>query len=602
MTNLRRVNCCWAAIRPTPLRQSVLLILLVAFFLPMILVNPSIGAENTGLKEQFEKMVSGLIGVPVKVNEYSLDYATVHLKGIKIGDPKNQEQLSAELKELSATCDFMSLLGGNLVLKEITFSSLKGRVTISTAGKSTGQASVGKALTVADLPFNKINGRDIDFRVIDRNSGRTTALDIPTVDVTRNDTQNELRAGFHGRLSLAPPGDQAANAGSVTQFVASLSFNATFSGDLRNPETLANLKLTDGNLTLPDKKLSMQNVSADISAKGLLKKIVATGNLISPTGNVELAITPGSKSAFAFPFKNLVAPLTFANGRLTIENARTEVFGGSVSGNGVLETGKTPIGMQVDARSSGLRVEAFLSENTTQQQALTGPVDAVFKASGDVTGLNTWNGMGSLLLKNGRYQAPPVITPVLSLVNLKEFSSGDLTEASGTFALKDGIFTTSDLAALTGAGNAYYRGTVGLDTTLKGQLELKFSPAAVERSQVLQQISLDSQTVMIPTRVEGTLLAPVFPGFSAQKLLELGLKRKGQKMLQGIIMPGSGKTTDQQPQKDSGKNLLNDLQNIFKKKKSSGSNLAPDSTGKPPAAPTKKEDALKKGLKNLFKF
>jgi hypothetical protein len=175
-------------------------------------------------------------------------------------------------------------------------------------------------------------------------------------------------------------------------------------------------------------------------------------------------------------------------------------------------------------------------------------------------------GSGSLKMKNGRYQAPPVVTPLLSMVNLKEFSSGEIESGQGSFLLQKGILHTQDLVFVAAAGKIYYRGQVGLDTTLKGKLNMIFAEEAVQKSQALQQISLDGKSANVPSNVEGTLLAPVFPGFSAEKLLELGLKRTGQKILIDILSPRKKDQPDEsaQPAKKDPKKILKDLQKIFK--------------------------------------
>ena len=61
----------------------------------------------------FMAQLPELIGVPVAVKDYKLSYATVILTGVRIGQTAQPELPSAEIKELSATCDMMSLLGGN---------------------------------------------------------------------------------------------------------------------------------------------------------------------------------------------------------------------------------------------------------------------------------------------------------------------------------------------------------------------------------------------------------------------------------------------------------------------------------------------------------
>ena len=336
------------------------------------------------------------------------------------------------------------------------------------------------------------------------------------------------------------------------------------------------------------------------------------GSAKIPTGQIVAPISSANKSSYAFPFQNLSTGFRFAGGRLAIIDARANVFGGLLKGSGTVDPRSAPIQFDLQATGEALRTEAFLAENTSQKQVVTGPINGTLQAAGDATGLASWNGKGSVNMKNGKYQAPPVVTPILSMLSLSQFSSGDLSSVDGTFVLKSGIMTTSDLVFVSTIGKAFFKGDVGLDTTLHGDLNLIFSQVAVQASQMLKDISLDGTSVSVPTKVRGTLLAPSFPGFSTGKLLELGLKRTGQKLLQDIL---TGKPSTSDPQAasatkkvDPGKELLNSLGDLFKKKKRKQPEPAPSNVEPPPgnvtpppAEPVKKPTSVEKDLKDIGK-
>ncbi|NLF95273.1 MAG: hypothetical protein GX569_00960, partial [Candidatus Riflebacteria bacterium] len=122
-----------------------------------------------GIKEQFEQKISELVGVPVSAKDYQLSYTTVTLSGIRIGDAARPELPSAQIKELSATCDFMSLLGGNLVMKEVNVKSLKASLTLDAKGKPvlgsiSRPASGSLEMAIEDLPFDKLSGSKLELR------------------------------------------------------------------------------------------------------------------------------------------------------------------------------------------------------------------------------------------------------------------------------------------------------------------------------------------------------------------------------------------------------------------------------------------------------
>jgi hypothetical protein len=340
---------------------------------------------------------------------------------------------------------------------------------------------------------------------------------------------------------------------------------------------------------------------------GPLANYVVKGTLSLPYCNINALFEQNSDSKYVFPFKSVEAAYRVVGDKILVQNARAGIFSGHISGNGKVFTGNTPAKFEMNLTGTGLRVEEFLSENSTQKKAVSGPANAKIYASGDTRGLATWNGNGSFSMNNGRYTAPPVVTPVLSLVNLRQYANGSIQSGNGTFKLIKGVLDTQDLVFVTDAGKAYYRGQVGLDTSLNGKMNLMFSAEAIRSSSALQQISLDGKNASIPTRVEGTLLNPSFPGISAQKLLELGLQRQGQKMLQDILNPGKNRSEDSKDESQNNdrpeKQILDGLKDIFKMKRKPTETK--DSVEPAPAKTEQKKqkpDRIEDELRKIFNF
>ncbi|NLF96423.1 MAG: AsmA-like C-terminal region-containing protein, partial [Candidatus Riflebacteria bacterium] len=381
------------------------------------------------------------------------------------------------------------------------------------------------------------------------------------------------------KFSLAPTTQFAFNASlnnidsivyNASPEIKKFSAQLAMTGQMADGSVSADIGITNAALAIPSRKIDMNKVAIKLQAKSTPSKLSVTGSASVPRFDFDLPVSSTNRSSYLFPFLDVSTSFSYNGNVFTIKRAQAKLFGGSLSGSGKVFPDKHPVQLEVNAKGSGLRAESFLDSNTTQKQVINGPVAGTFKATGDIETLASWNGSGSLRMQNGRYNTPPVVTPFLSLINLKEFASGDISEASGTFVIRQGVMTTSDMAFLSSAGRADYRGDVGLDTSLKGNLNITFATAAVAKSRVLQQISLDGKSASIPSRVEGTLLAPVFPGFKPEKLLELGLKRQGQKLLQDILKPRSKEPTspDTAPKKsDPAKDLLKDLGNLFKRRR-----------------------------------
>ncbi len=555
--------------------RSVLgkMLLLCFVLLPFaVAIGEGQGGTTPGIKEQFEQKISELAGVPVAVKDYKISYTTVTLTGVKIGETKKSELPSINIREISATCDLMSLLGGNLVLREITVASFSGRLTLGPSGRpitprNGEQAARSGPIRVEDLPFRKITFNDIDLKIISSIGAGSLILKVPSVNLDRSATASELLFNLGGTIETSVV--QKPRTRGAEDAVSSWRFKVN--GRHTDQQTSADIALTDGTLVDPARRLSLKEISVDLKAVSAAAASSLSGSLSIPLFQIDLPVSATNRSSYVFPFQNVNASFNWSGGVLTVTNAGAKLFGGELSGNGTVYPDKSPVRLQVNARGSDLQSESFLAQNTTQKQVVSGPFSGTFNATGDIESLSSWNGNGSLNMKNGRYNAPPVVTPILSLVNLREFASGDITDANATFALKNGIMTTNDLVFLSPAGRVDYRGDVGLDTSLKGNLNISFAQVAVAKSRALQQISLDGKSASIPSRVEGTLLAPVFPGFKPEKLLELGLKRQGQKLLQDILRPRSKEPASSEPatatQKTDPKDLLKDLGNIFKRRR-----------------------------------
>lgn len=624
------MNRIFFSVYPKKIALKIILLLVL-----MICVIPeSIFCEpDNSLKKQFETKVSEWIGVPVHVQDYRLEYATIHLSGVQIGDQKQSELPHGLIEKLSVSCDLMSLLGGKLILNDISLGTMTITLTRNQDGtffpdNPSKTSSNGSDQSFADLPFLNLTGSSIVVRIVDKTGSRFVNTTVQTLKLKRRKDSDNLSIEFSAFC-------ETGNIARETDASARLELMLALSGKLNKPDadgtvTIKNLKihnqllkqsvaLDQGTIKILGRSLKIDDMSGSwgnshlklagevknfddfsfffsyqvdpimleefsqafvsrngitFSGKGTTSGTVSgsrkgfnlLGSLKWPAFRIEAPVADGSNNKYVFPFKNVSSNYSYNGRQMNLENASAEIFSGEITGSGKFFYRASMMNFAMDLAGSGLKTEQFLGENSSQKNTVSGPVDAIFKAAGDSSGLSSMNGSGSLNMRNGRYQAPPVVTPLLSMMNLGEFSSGEIRSGQGTFDLKSGILHTSDLLFVASAGKVYYQGQVGLDTSLKGKLNIIFTEESVEKSRVLQQISLDGKTAGIPSNVAGTLLSPSFPGFSTEKLLELGLKRTGQKILIDILSPGKkepanspAKQKEKSPQK-----IINDLKKIFK--------------------------------------
>ncbi|MEW6711784.1 MAG: AsmA-like C-terminal region-containing protein [Candidatus Riflebacteria bacterium] len=605
------------------------------FTILLLLLVCSLANAQSDFQKQIEKKISDFAGMPVSIGEFSLEYTTVKLRKVTVGSNEKPDKPHILVDSMSASCDFMSLLGGNLVLNDLSISSMTATIRGKAGKNFLNQSDKNKAESTqsfADLPFLKVNAENLTLNFSEIAPQRYLLVKLKKLDMVKGKTEAQLSGTIEGflesgmqtparsvissdfKLSIKASGKLSEPVLDGTLALANLSAAdpslkqpVIFSGtEIKFSQKTAELKETSGSwqnskvfingnvldmsarsfdFSFRISPLVLQNISDNfMPAEGL--RFDGTGNASGkitgsrnefrmsglvdfPNAGIIVPVESKSKDFFKFPFKNVKAAYSYSNKKLIISDGRAEIFGGQLNGKGEIHTARPPVRFNADVTATGLMTEQFLSENSTQKNVISGPLNAQLTATGDTSGLKSWNGNGSMNMQKGRYQTPPVVTPVLKMINLAEFASGEIESGNGTFKLQQGILHTDDLNFQAQAGKAFYRGQVGLDTRLDGKMTLLFSGEAVKKSQVLQQISLDGSSADISTKVEGTLLAPVFPGFSPEKLLEFGLKRKGQKLLIDILKPKSKKSEDsntqqEQPKKDPGKKILKDLQKIFK--------------------------------------
>ncbi|MFH1091896.1 MAG: hypothetical protein V1742_10055, partial [Pseudomonadota bacterium] len=94
----------------------------------------------------------------------------------------------------------------------------------------------------------------------------------------------------------------------------------------------------------------IREVEKDLSDK----KMVVEGSAIFPSGEFEAPVSKTNTSTFKFPFTNLVAPFQFTQGILSINNLKTTIFGGALTGSGKVFVKESPIKFNFDTKGVNL--------------------------------------------------------------------------------------------------------------------------------------------------------------------------------------------------------------------------------------------------------
>ncbi|MBI3039131.1 hypothetical protein HYY75_08805, partial [bacterium] len=281
---------------------------------------------------------------------------------------------------------------------------------------------------------------------------------------------------------------------------------------------------------------------------GTLEKLVVEGVAKVPSGRFETPISKNSPSTFKFPFTDLNSPFSFSSKVLTISKASAKFFEGVFETSGKVFLAEKPVKFSFDSKLQGVGVQAFLSANTSLKNVLSGNVDVTFQTSGDTTGLDSLEGNSTILMKSGRYQAPPVAAEIFSALNAPNLSSGELKGLTGNFVFKNGKMNSKDLIFKSDSGSISFEGTVGLDTSLSGKALVNLQRDVCQQSQLLKQLIGDQSSLEIPVGVKGSILSPSLD-LRIDKMLKKVAERK---IKEALIDAVTGKSSSEEAQNASG--------------------------------------------------
>ncbi len=252
---------------------------------------------------------------------------------------------------------------------------------------------------------------------------------------------------------------------------------------------------------------------------GELEKIKVAGKAELPQGLFTAPVSEGSKEVFRFPFSNLTAQFSYFNRVFSVESAETAIFAGKVTASGQVDINTEPIGFNFSTRLNQIETSAFLQENSSMKNVLRGGVDGSADIKGNVTGLNSINGVASLLMKKGAYTSPPVVQKICEQLNAMHLASGTIENLSGDYSIANGRISSKNTMAKSKDGKMIYTGSVGLDTSLDGTLTLEINRAACQQSPVLKQLVGNSETLSVPVSLKGSLTSPSV-GIPLDKMLK----------------------------------------------------------------------------------
>ncbi|MFZ5951924.1 MAG: AsmA-like C-terminal region-containing protein [Candidatus Rifleibacteriota bacterium] len=320
---------------------------------------------------------------------------------------------------------------------------------------------------------------------------------------------------------------------------------------------------------------------------GELEKIKVSGQAQLPEGLFAAPISETNKEEFKFPFKNLVANFTYFDKLFTVESASLAIFSGKISASGTVDLNKDPIAFNFGTQHNQVETSEFLKENSKMSKALRGGLDGSAAISGNVTGLASLNGTANLMMKQGAYTSPPVVQKICEQLGAMHLASGTIENVSGDYTIASGRISSKNTMAKSKDGKMTYIGSVGLDTTLDGTMNLEINKAACAQSQILSQMVGDEEFLLVPISVKGSLTSPSV-GIPLDNMLKDAAEKKIKKTVEKKATDALGKIFGINKDKPADQTATPTAQ--------------PETEKKPEAKIEKKIKDIGKDLKKIFKF
>ncbi|GAB4283037.1 MAG: hypothetical protein Kow0029_28900 [Candidatus Rifleibacteriota bacterium] len=329
---------------------------------------------------------------------------------------------------------------------------------------------------------------------------------------------------------------------------------------------------------------------------GAVEKIVVTGQAEIPEGIFSAPISKANKDEFKFPFTKLAATFKYFNKVFEIQKADFDIFSGKVSASGKVFLDKEPIAFEFVTNLSQVETSAFLRQNTKFGNVLKGGLDGKADIKGNANGLASVNGLASLSMPKGSYNSPPVIRNICEQLNASHLASGTIENVSGDYTISAGRISSKNTMARSKYGKMVFIGSVGLDTSLDGTMNLEIVRSACLQSQVLKQLIGDEEYLKVPVTLKGSLISPSV-SIPLDRMLKDVAQKKVKSSLEKTAKEALGKIFGKEKPKEQSDQQAQPNQPVTNQ-----TSPAPAPEEKPVKKLENKIKDIGKDLKKIFKF
>ncbi len=443
---------------------------------------------------------------------------------------------------------FQILSSANLHAMGITYGSLFSKpngVPLSLAANASIQKGRIKVPSVT-FGLDQITGTgNGQIRTGEGGSRYTFAMETGPVGLESAARYMPIMAGFKPKGTLLVQGTMNGSSGMLAMHVKAVS----------NALGLTLTQPTQGKMLSGPVNAALADMNLELDATKQAQGLSASGTMQSRQG-----------SMMNIPFRNLTSRFGFASDQFTVRSFDFAVFKGSIQGSASyhLKTRQWAISPQITNVQVGNVLDAFTPFKGVFTGNLTGKGTA--QGSAGSSGMNALSAVATMQLTQGEWQNFDLSGHVLnSLVGLPGFSqivgispqeiqsykTTRFDTLSAGIVIDSGLLKVDSLQLTnirTGKDNdaaAQLKGTLSLTTQaldLKGNLALpkKVSLRLAQKVNALQTMQDDTQRLVLPLKIGGTLQKPVpsvdahavqeaLAGYYARKAVEKGMQKLQEK-------------------------------------------------------------------------
>ncbi|MCH7504907.1 AsmA-like C-terminal region-containing protein [PVC group bacterium] len=263
--------------------------------------------------------------------------------------------------------------------------------------------------------------------------------------------------------------------------------------------------LDDYSKYLPDDFVSLPikgGITVSFNVKGTsldYKTWMVAATFTSPTFTYDLV-----------EFKNFSMKAHFQNSLFETTQMKATIFEGVLEGYIMCDLSESPPRFKTIHKIKDMNLNTLLNTYSKNKGHFSGDLDLAIDLDGIAGQPETYTGIGSLALKNGRLFKLPVLSglPILSVI--PGLGSTRITDGNGSFAIKNELIMTNDFVFKGSNARAKIEGTIGFDQRLNLLVNIQSQKSGIPFVGGILKKVQDTLGIVPVVQITGTLNDPKY--------------------------------------------------------------------------------------------